>query len=220
MSEPLQSSTSSVFHPRVLFTRLSSLIHRSTPKYDAPSKLQQPPTPLRLDRHTLLARLSSLLPHLPLNTDEETKLHPTTPSGSSLDALIHRLPPTPIKKLNSRNTWGVPILSKWLQCGTRRFYLLVRRQPPPPPPKHITANPVTCPRVVHYTACSGTNPTTPRHPPSLPVRSLAHLVLFLYCTSPQHANENVQPMQQQGQPQGQAHAHRHRRLSLPLSRRP
>jgi hypothetical protein len=90
-TEPLQSSTPSVFHPRVLFTRLSSLVHRSPPKNDAPSKLQQPPTPSRLDRHALLARLSSLLPHLPLNTNEETELHPTTPSGLSLDAPIDRL---------------------------------------------------------------------------------------------------------------------------------
>lgn len=90
-TEPLQSSAPSVFHPRVFFTRLSSLVHRSPPKNDAPSKLQQHPTPSRLDRHALLARLFSLLPHPPLNTNEEIELHPTTPSGLSLDALIDRL---------------------------------------------------------------------------------------------------------------------------------
>ncbi|KAG2038632.1 WD40-repeat-containing domain protein [Suillus americanus] len=52
----------------------------------------------------------------------------------------------------------------------------------------------------------GTNPTTlhTKHTHSLPVRLLAHLVLFLCCASPQHANINAQPMQQHGQPQGQA----------------
>lgn len=49
----------------------------------------------------------------------------------------------------------------------------------------------------------GNNPTTPRsrHPHPLPVRLLAHLVLFLCCASPQHANGNGRPTQQQpGQP--------------------
>ncbi|KAG1840603.1 hypothetical protein DFJ58DRAFT_90648 [Suillus subalutaceus] len=50
----------------------------------------------------------------------------------------------------------------------------------------------------------GTNSTTPcpRYPHSLPVRFLAHLVLFLCCAS-QHADANTQPtQQQQGHPQG------------------
>ncbi|KAG1838037.1 hypothetical protein DFJ58DRAFT_814803, partial [Suillus subalutaceus] len=55
----------------------------------------------------------------------------------------------------------------------------------------------------------GTSPTTPpaKHTHSLPVRLLAHLVLFLCCASPQHANANAQSTQQQGQSQCQAQVH-------------
>ncbi|KAG2758205.1 hypothetical protein P692DRAFT_20710887 [Suillus brevipes Sb2] len=158
VTEPVQSSTPSVFYPRVLFTRMSSLIHRSTPKNDAPSKLQQPPTPSRLDRHALLARLSSLLPHLPLNTDKETELHPTTPSDLSLDALIDRLSsffrsqPHTHKEAELSQCLGRPHIVEL--AAVRDKEVLFTGPPPPPPPKHITANPVTRPGVVHDTACS------------------------------------------------------------------
>jgi tricorn protease-like protein len=77
---------------------------------------------------------------------------------------------------------------------------------PPPPQKmqqqtqsHAQGSSTTQP-------APGTNPTTPpaRHAYSLPVRLLAHLVLFICCASPRHANRNAQQTQQQGQPQGQA----------------
>ncbi|KAG2753691.1 hypothetical protein P692DRAFT_20677459, partial [Suillus brevipes Sb2] len=71
--------------------RLSSLLHRSPPEIDALDKLQQPPTPSRVDPRVLLARLSSLLDRSRLHTDEEAESHPTTPSSSHSDALIGRL---------------------------------------------------------------------------------------------------------------------------------
>ncbi|KAG1838018.1 hypothetical protein DFJ58DRAFT_749343, partial [Suillus subalutaceus] len=120
-------------HLRVLFARLSSLIHRSPPENDAADELQQPSTPSRVDLHAVLARLSSLLPRIRLNADEEPSYHPTTPSGLRPDALIDRLSslfrlqhPIPMKKLNSRSTKGIPMLSKWLQCGTGRHCMLLR----------------------------------------------------------------------------------------------
>lgn len=156
--EPLQSSTPSVFHPRVLFARLSSLIHRSPPENDASKKLQQPPTPSRLDPHPLLARLSSLLPHLPLNTDEEASPHPTTPSGLSLDALIDRLSsffhsqPHTHKEIELSQYLGRPHVVE--VAAVRDREVVFTAPPPPPPPKYTTASPVTRPGVVHDTACS------------------------------------------------------------------
>jgi hypothetical protein len=78
-------------HPRVLFARLSSLIHRSPPENDAPDEPQQPFTPSRLRLHALLARLPSLSPRSRLNTGEDTDSHPTMPSGSRSDTLMDLL---------------------------------------------------------------------------------------------------------------------------------
>jgi hypothetical protein len=87
-----QPPTLPALHPRVLFTRLSSLIRRNSPPDDTPNEeLQQPSTPLRLDLHVLLTRLSLLLPRSRLNTDGETEAHHTTPSGSRPDAIVDRL---------------------------------------------------------------------------------------------------------------------------------
>ncbi|KAG1902962.1 uncharacterized protein F5891DRAFT_978407 [Suillus fuscotomentosus] len=79
---------------------------------------------------------------------------------------------------------------------------------PPPPEKtqqqtqtHAQGSSTTQP-------VPGANPTTPRpgYAHSLPVRLLAHLMLFLCCAS-QHANGNAQStQQQQGQSQGHAQA--------------
>ncbi|KIK37019.1 hypothetical protein CY34DRAFT_479903 [Suillus luteus UH-Slu-Lm8-n1] len=155
-TEPLQSLTPSAFHPRVLFARLSSLVHRSPPKNDAPSKLQQPPTTSRLDRRALIVRLSSLLPQLPLNTNDDTELHPTTPSGLSLDALIDRLSsffrsqPHIHKEAELSQYLGRPHVVE--AAAVRDKEVLFTG--PPPPPKHTTAHPVTRPGVVHDTACS------------------------------------------------------------------
>jgi hypothetical protein len=54
----------------------------------------------------------------------------------------------------------------------------------------------------------GTNTATPgaRPAPSQLVRLLAHLVLFLCCASPQHADDNAHSTQQQSQGQVQTHA--------------
>ncbi|KAG1898106.1 uncharacterized protein F5891DRAFT_487074 [Suillus fuscotomentosus] len=75
---------------------------------------------------------------------------------------------------------------------------------PPPPEKtqqqtqsHAQESSTTQP-------APGTNPTTPRRRYPLPVRLLAHLVLFCCCASPQHANENAQRTQQQSQVHAQA----------------
>ncbi|KAG1762785.1 hypothetical protein EDD22DRAFT_543349 [Suillus occidentalis] len=80
VSHPL---TLSGLHPRLLFACLSSLTHRPPPQNDAPNELQLPSTPSRLHIHALLARLSSLLPHSQLNT-EETEPHTVTPSRSDV----------------------------------------------------------------------------------------------------------------------------------------
>ncbi|KAG2094051.1 uncharacterized protein F5147DRAFT_720293 [Suillus discolor] len=74
-----------------LFARLSSLLHRFRPQNDAPDGLQQPSTPLRLNPHALLARLSSLLPQSRLSTNEEAEPHPTTPFSPRPDAFISQL---------------------------------------------------------------------------------------------------------------------------------
>ncbi|KAG2364413.1 WD40-repeat-containing domain protein, partial [Suillus spraguei] len=75
--------------------------------------------------------------------------------------------------------------------------------------KDTAANPITGltgPGVVHDTAYSRYHSyyNTSKISYSLPVRILGHLVLFLCCASPQHANGNIQPMQQQGQSEGQS----------------
>ncbi|KAG2060577.1 WD40 repeat-like protein [Suillus hirtellus] len=80
---------------------------------------------------------------------------------------------------------------------------------PPPPEKTQQQTRSHAQESFMTQPASGTNPTTPRprYPHSLPVRLLAHLVLFLCCASPQHANGNTQPTQQQGHPQGQVYDH-------------
>jgi hypothetical protein len=83
-NEPLQPRTLSGLHLRELFARLSPLIRRSLPEYDAPKKLQQPSTSSRL--HVILARLSSLSPRSQLHT-EDTKPHTVTPSRLRPNAL-------------------------------------------------------------------------------------------------------------------------------------
>ncbi|KAG2038629.1 WD40-repeat-containing domain protein [Suillus americanus] len=74
---------------------------------------------------------------------------------------------------------------------------------PPPPQKTQQQNQSHGQGSSTTQPAPATDPTTPRprHAHSLPVRLLAHLVLFLCCAPPQRANGNAQ---QQGQPQGQA----------------
>ncbi|KAG1725602.1 hypothetical protein EDB19DRAFT_260708 [Suillus lakei] len=71
----------------------------------------------------------------------------------------------------------------------------------------------------------GTNTTTPGARPthSLPLRLLAHLVLFLCCAYPQHADGNAQSTQQQQQQANHkaqsSLRHHHPKLNLPPPRR-
>ncbi|KAG2038675.1 WD40-repeat-containing domain protein [Suillus americanus] len=181
-NEPPQPPTLSGMHPRVLFARLSSLIHHSPPENGAPN---EPSTPSRLDLHALRARLSSLLPRYRLNTDEETESHPTTPLGSRPDALMD-------------------ILSSLFrsQSHTNEEVELPRR------PHVVEVSPMRDREVLFVAArpqATQPNGTIPGARPaySLPVRLLAHLVLFICCASPQHADGNAQSaQQQQGQSQG------------------
>jgi hypothetical protein len=70
---------------------LSSFIHSSPSENDALDRLQQHTTSSRVDPRVLLARLSSFLHRCRLNTDEEAKSHPKTPSSSRSDEFITRL---------------------------------------------------------------------------------------------------------------------------------
>ncbi|KAG2145853.1 hypothetical protein DEU56DRAFT_184534 [Suillus clintonianus] len=192
-TELSQTPTPSRFHPRMLLGRLSSLVHRSPLEDDAANDLQQPFTPSRLDPYVLLARLSSLLPRFRLNTDEETEPHPTTHSGSRPDALIGRLsspfrsqPHTSQEIELPQRPWR-PHVVEVAPMRDREVLFVAPRSPPDRP--HAQPN---------DTATPGVRPAYP-----LALRLLAHLVLFLCCASPQHANGNVQPTQQQ-QDQSQA----------------
>ncbi|KAG2739651.1 hypothetical protein P692DRAFT_20672829, partial [Suillus brevipes Sb2] len=89
-AEPSQPLTLSGLHPRVLFTRLSSLIHRSPAENDIPNELQQPSSPSRFDLHAILAGLSSLFPRSELDT-EDTEPHTVTPSRSRPNAFMDLL---------------------------------------------------------------------------------------------------------------------------------
>ncbi|KAG2343323.1 WD40 repeat-like protein [Suillus weaverae] len=187
-----QSPTLSGLYPRVLFPRLSSLIHRSPLENDASNELQQLSTPSRFNSRALFARLSSLLPRSRLNTDEETELYNTTPSSSRPDALMDIL---------SSLVRSQPRINEELEFSQRatrphavevapirdREVLFVAARPQPTQPNRTTT--------------PGARPAY-----SLPVRLLAHLVLFLCCASPQHADASAQSTQPHGQSQGPVHA--------------
>jgi hypothetical protein len=207
-----QPSTSSGLHPRVLFVRLFSLVHRSPPENDAATELQQASTPSRLGPHALLVRLSSLWPRSRLDTDEETEPHPTTPSGSRPDALIDSLSSLFRSQSHTNEELQLSQYSRRphvVEVAAVRDREVIFTAPPPPQKTQQQTQSHTQGSFTTQSA-PGTNPTAPhpRHPYSLPVRLLAHLVLFLCCASPQHVIANVQPtqQQQQNQSQGQAQA--------------
>ncbi|KAG2335752.1 WD40 repeat-like protein [Suillus weaverae] len=134
----------------------------------------------RSTRTPLLERLSSLFHHSQVNTDDATELQQR-----------------PWRSIFSR---GPPIV----EVAAVKDREVIFTAPPPPQKtqqqtqSHAQGSSATPP-------APGTNPSTPRprYPHSLPVRVLAHLVLFLCCAS-QHPDRNAQ--QQQGQSQGQVHA--------------
>ncbi|KAG1822482.1 uncharacterized protein BJ212DRAFT_805536 [Suillus subaureus] len=180
-----QPPTLSRLHPCVLFAHLSSLIHGSPPENDATN---EPTTPSRLDLHTLLARLSSLLPQSRPNSNEETESHPTTSLGSRPDALIDilsslfRSQPHINEEIELLQRASCPHVVDVAPMRDREVLFVAARSLPTQP-----------------------NGTIPGARPAYPllVRLLAHLVLFLCCASPQHADGNAQPtQQQQGQSQG------------------
>ncbi|KAG2134536.1 hypothetical protein DEU56DRAFT_950186 [Suillus clintonianus] len=190
-----QPPTPSRLHLQVLLARLSSLIHRSPPENDAASELQQPSTPSRLDLHALLARLSSLRPRSRPNTEEETETHPSTHSGSRPDGLISRLSSLFRSQAHTNEDIELP-QRPWrphvvdvAPMRDREVLFVAQRSPPDRP--HTQSNGNTIP---------GARPAY-----SLPVRMLAHLVLFLCCASPQH-DGNAQPTQHQQQSQSQTQA--------------
>ncbi|KAG2123059.1 WD40-repeat-containing domain protein [Suillus clintonianus] len=194
-TERLQPSTPSRLHLQVLLARLSSLIHHSPPENDGANELQQPSTPSRLDLHALLAQLSSFLHRSLLHTEEETEPHPTTHSGSRPDALISRLSSLFRSQAHTNEDIELP-QRPWRPhvvdvAPMRDREVLFVAQRSPPDRSNTQSN---------GTATPGARPTY-----SLPVRMLAHLVLFLCCASPQH-DGNAQPTQhqQQGQLQTQA----------------
>ncbi|KAG2335754.1 hypothetical protein BDR05DRAFT_953844 [Suillus weaverae] len=169
--------------------------------------VDQPSTPSQLDPHVLLARLSSLFPRSRLNTDEETSPHPTMPSGLRLDALVDHLssffrsqPHTNDEIELSQRSRHPRVVE--VACVRDREVIFTA----PPPPQKIQQQTQSHAQESSTTPLTpGTNPNTPRprYPHSLPVRLLAHLVLFLCCASPQHPDASAQ---QQGQSQGQVHA--------------
>ncbi|KAG1867762.1 quinon protein alcohol dehydrogenase-like superfamily [Suillus subluteus] len=180
-----QPSRPSGFHPHVLLARLTSLIHRSPPENVAPDELQQPSTPSQADPRVFLGRLSSFFPRPRLGTDEEAEPQPTTPSSSRPDALI---------------SWLSSIFPS--QPHANEEIELTQRIMHP----HVVEVPAMRDREVLFVAeptnRTRTQPTgttipgtRPAH--SLPVRMLAHLVLFLCCVSPQHPDGNAHPAQQQ-----------------------
>ncbi|KAG1861739.1 hypothetical protein DFJ58DRAFT_245568 [Suillus subalutaceus] len=178
-----QPPTLSSLHPRVLFARVSSLMHRSPPENDASN---EPSMPSRLDLHALLARLSSLLPRSRLDTDEGTDPHPTTPLDSRPDALVDILSSLFRSQSHSNEEIEFPqsaICPDVVEVAPMRDREVL----------FVAARPqATQPNV----AMPGARPAYP-----LPVRLLAHLVLFLCCASPQHVDGNTQSAQQQ---QGQS----------------
>ncbi|KAG2343241.1 WD40 repeat-like protein [Suillus weaverae] len=129
----------------------------------------------------LLNRFSSLFHHSHRDTDDATELQQR-----------------PRRSIFSR---GPPIV----EVAAVKDREVIFTAPPPPhktqqqTQSHAQGSSTTPP-------APGPNATTPRprYPHSLPVRVLAHIVLFLCCASPQHPDGNAQ--QQQGQSQGQVHA--------------
>ncbi|KAG2034648.1 hypothetical protein BDR03DRAFT_1093644 [Suillus americanus] len=154
--------------------------------------------PSRLDPHALLARLSSLFTRSRLNTNEEAEPHPITPSSSRPDALISWLssvlrsqPHTNEEiELTQRTMHShvveVPAMRDREECLSLVLFVAE--------PTNRTRSPLT------GTTIPGTRPAH-----SLPVRMLAHFVLFLCCASPQHVDGNAHPTQQQ-ESQSQIHA--------------
>ncbi|KAG2032907.1 WD40-repeat-containing domain protein [Suillus americanus] len=197
-NERPQPPTLSGSHLRVLFARLASLIHHSPPENDAQNELQQPSTSSRLDLHALLARLSSFLPRSRLNTDEESEPHPTTPSGSRPDAFMDLL--SSLFRSQPRTSEEFELSQRPMHAYVvevaavrdREVLFVAPRPPPHPPNTQPAGNTVPGAKPAH----------------SLPVRLLAHLVLFLCCASPQHPDGNAHStqQQQQGQPQGPVQA--------------
>ncbi|KAG1884181.1 WD40-repeat-containing domain protein [Suillus subluteus] len=188
-----QPPTPSVLRPRVLLSHLSSLFHRSPLENDGANEPQPPSTPSGLDLHALLARMSLLLPRSRLSTDEETKPHPTTPSGSRPDALMDLL--SSLFRTQPRTNEEFELPQRLMNPhvvevpAMRDREVLFVAEPRPQNRLHIQPNGTTTP---------GGKFAYP-----LPVRLLAHLVLFLCCASPQRPDSNAHStQQQQGQSQG------------------
>ncbi|KAG2737277.1 hypothetical protein P692DRAFT_201875073 [Suillus brevipes Sb2] len=196
-----QPSKSSVFHLHALLARFSSLIHSSPPENDAQDELQPPSMSSRSDPRVLLARLSSLFPRSQLNTDDEAEPRPTTPSSSRPDPLISRLSslfrsqPHANEEIELTQHPSRLVSSKWLQCGTDRYALVVARGPQFEKAKrayeqaqlHAQAQALSSHTQPADTSTSATPaPGTAAAQP--PIQWWAQIVLFLCCASPSHAN--------------------------------
>ncbi|KAG2038631.1 WD40-repeat-containing domain protein [Suillus americanus] len=171
-------STPSRLHPRVIFARLSSLIRRSSPENDASNELQPHSTPSRLDLHALLTSLSSLWPRSTLNTDGEIQPHPTTHSGLHPDAHIgllsslFRSQPRTNEEIELSQCPRRPRVVKVAAVRDRQaLYVAPRPRPRPHTQPDGTAIPAQ----------------------SRPAPWWAHVVLFLCCTFPQHADGHAKP---------------------------
>ncbi|KAG1837573.1 quinon protein alcohol dehydrogenase-like superfamily [Suillus subalutaceus] len=184
-----QPSKLSGFHPHALLARLSSFIHRSPPENDAPDELQQPSMPSRLDPHVLLAHLSSLLSRSRHGTDEEAEPQPITPSSSHPDALISWL---------SSVFRSQPHTNEEIELTQRTMHPHVVKVPAMRDREACLSPVLFVSESTNRTRTQPTGTTIPSTRPahSLPVRMLAHLVLFLCCASPQHVDDNAHPTRQ------------------------
>ncbi|KAG2338251.1 WD40 repeat-like protein [Suillus weaverae] len=188
-----QLPTPSGLHPRVLLGRLFSLFHRSPPENNEANEPQQLSTPSGLDLHALFAHLSSLLPRSRLDsgTEPRSTTHLSSPPDASIDIMswFFRSRPRTSNEIElSQHTMHAHVVQVPAMRDREVLFVAPR---PPPNRQHTQPNGATTPGA------------RPAH--SLPLRMLAHLVLFLCCASPPHADGNAystEQQQQQGPSQG------------------
>ncbi|KAG2343306.1 hypothetical protein BDR05DRAFT_309915 [Suillus weaverae] len=132
-------------------------------------------------RTPLLERFSSLFHHSHGNTDDATELQ-----QRSWRSIFSR---------------GPPIVEV---AAVKDREVIFTAPPPPQKTQQQTQSHAQGSSTTPLAPATNPNTPRPRYPHSLPVRVLAHLVLFLCCASPQHPDASAQ--QQQGQSQGQVHA--------------
>ncbi|KAG1838017.1 WD40-repeat-containing domain protein [Suillus subalutaceus] len=208
MEADVDSSPTGSTHPHSsatpLLVRIFLLLNRFRFNKAEVTELPQPSTPSGLHLRVLFARLFSLVHRSPPENDAATELQQSsTPSQLDPHVLLIRLSSLwPRHRLNTdEETEPHPMTPSEIELSqyTRRPHVVevaaVRDRE-----VIFTAPPL--PQKTHQQTQSDTQ----GHAHSLPVRMLAHLVLFLCCASPQHADTNTQSTQQHGQPQGQVQA--------------